>query len=170
MIRFLNILAVTLAFGLASASAKALDADQMKADITQFFEDYVANYNAFLKTGDLGAVKKAAQNYLDPFTALGAPVTQLSRDRVEASLTTVLGGFRDNGVTSMRWRRINACPLNDTTALSSNVIVRFKADGSLYDTLSATFVLTLFDESWLISGVAFNDANASIELQCGIVS
>lgn len=142
--------------------AHADEQSTQSIDVEALFERYVENYNAFLNDGDEAAIDAAAGFYADEIMLLNAAAVSVSRAQLRESLLAVLQDYRSAGVKQMVWRDINPCRINKGTILSSNVITRFHASGSVYDELGATFILSASSDGWKIKALALQGNSVAV--------
>lgn len=153
---------------LTSCAAKAQEASSNHSSISSFFEQYISNYNEFFETGDKAAIEKAVSNYNDPVILFDAPVAVLDNTNVLSALRRNLGSYRENGVREMRWLAINSCLLNQSAAFSRNTVTQLYPDGSVYDTYSVAFLLSLAPEGWRISGFTVLNPETDVHFMCSM--
>ncbi|GHF19227.1 hypothetical protein GCM10017044_12230 [Kordiimonas sediminis] len=126
-------------------------------DASAFFAQYLDAYNAYDPV-------RASQNYNDTVTVIGKTVSQLSRDGMASLLGRFLGQLKDQGVKRFAWSHQGLQMLNDTTAIASNVAARYLADGTVFNTASATFVAVKTDAGWKISVLILHPSDAILPL------
>ncbi len=159
---------LTFVMLLTSCAAKAQEVPSNHSGVSSFFEQYISHYNEFFETGDEAAIEKAATNYNDPIILFDAPVAVLDNTNVLSALKRNLGNYRESGVREMRWLAINSCMLNQSTAFSRNTVTQLYPDGSVYDTYSVAFMLSLASEGWRISGFTVLKPETDVNFMCSM--
>ncbi|AZQ12795.1 hypothetical protein [Shewanella khirikhana] len=146
-------------------SPKAADdtAVDDKAEIAQLFEHYMAKYNHYLATGKLDSAPVLYRPQLMLMSNNRAPAVAS-----EAEFSTQIQGFLDSlkakGVARVRWQKVDVRLLDGQLALASNVAERFRADGSRYNLVGATYLLSKQDGHWQIAAFAVHDDKGAFPL------
>lgn len=159
---------LTFAMLVTSCAAKAQETPSNHSSISSFFEQYISNYNKFFETGDEAAIEKAVTNYNDPVILFDAPVAVLDNKNVLSALRRNLGSYRESGVREMRWLAINSCMLSQSAAFSRNTVTQLYPDGSVHDTYSVAFMLSLAPEGWRISGFTVLNSATDVNFMCSL--
>ena len=142
--RYLAILVLTF-MGLHSVQASDPGIEAAQTEATAFFKGYLDAYNAY----DPDA---ASQNYADTalITGLGDTVRTMTREDMKNLLGRFLNNLKQNGVTKFEWTTLQVKALNDRVAVASNIATRFKADGTVFNTASATLIAHKTDGKWQV--------------------
>ncbi|MCH4296098.1 hypothetical protein MJ923_17450 [Shewanella sp. 3B26] len=134
-----------------------------KAEIAQLFEHYMAKYNHYLATGKLDSTPVLYRPQLMLMSNNRAPAVAS-----EAEFSTQIQGFLDSlkakGVARVRWQKVDVRLLDSQLALASNVAERFRADGSRYNLVGATYLLSKQDGHWQIAAFAVHDDKGAFPL------
>ncbi|QYJ75497.1 hypothetical protein [Shewanella sp. FJAT-52076] len=155
-----------VAGGKPSLSAGVNDtaaSSEQKAEIATLFEHYMDKYNHYLTTGKLDAAPVLYRPQLMLMSNTRAPAVA-----TETEFSTQIQGFLDSlrakGVARVRWQKVNIRLLDSQLALASNVAERFRADGSRYNLVGATYLLSKQDGQWQIAAFAVHDDKGAFPL------
>ena len=134
---------------------------QEQDDIRQMFTSYMAKYNGYLSQGVLSSPNDL---YLDEFIIMSnsRPARTMTPADFMQQAKEFLGSLKQRGVAKVDWESVNITLLDDNLALASNVALRLKQDGSLYNRVGATYLLKRNDQGWRIAAFAVHDANKSV--------
>ncbi|WP_372870578.1 hypothetical protein [Shewanella sp.] len=147
----------------ADDSATDEKATDDKAEIAQLFEHYMAKYNHYLASGKLDSAPVLYRPQLMLMSNNRAPAVAS-----ETEFSTQIQGFLDSlkakGVARVRWQKVDVRLLDSQLALASNVAERFRADGSRYNLVGATYLLSKQDGHWQIAAFAVHDDKGAFPL------
>ncbi len=150
---FYFILLISLNCFINNAQANTGKMSQNQEIIT-FFDDYMQHYNDYIKDADnTNALKQMATTYhKSAFQVIsGVPISPL--DNLN-ELAKGSGRFLDSlvaqGVAYIKWQKINIELLTDVTAYASNVGVRYKKDGTVFNRAAADYLLIKTQAGWKI--------------------
>jgi len=155
---FLILFFSAIAIDLTSHSVLASTINEnLEEEIQTFFVNYVGHYNAYLHGGDELYIERAVEHYFDPALVLGSTPLVLKNTDVKTNITRALKSFKNKGVNLMKWSQIDVCLLSESTAIASNVISRFKQNGTLQTELGATFMLAKGPSDWQIAAISLHE-------------
>ncbi len=94
----------------------------------------------------------AASFYYEPAIRVtaGGPVVRATRRDQEAFFKTFLSALVESGYDHSVWESLSIRLLDSRTAIASGVTVRYRADGSVFARLGATYALYSTPDGWKI--------------------
>ncbi|MGI2259344.1 hypothetical protein [Shewanella sp. GXUN23E] len=141
--------------------AESIDYGDKQNEIRQLFTAYMDKYNGYLNQGELTV---PSDIYLDEFMLMSN--SQPARTSTPAEFVQqakgFLGNLKQQGVASVGWESVDISILGDNLALASNVALRIKSDGSLFNRIGATYLLKRTDKGWRIAAFAVHRADQSM--------
>lgn len=124
-------------------------------EIIRFFDNYMQHYNDYIKDrSNTQALKKMAATYhKSAFQIIpGVPVLPLDNvDKLVKGSQRFLDGLVAQGVTYIKWQKVNIELLTDATAYVSNVGVRYKKNGQIFNKAAADYLIVKTAQGWKIA-------------------
>ena len=119
---------------------------EQEATIVQVLTDYVNDFNRF----DSKAIVPYFHQPCMMITRQGLFMLASSME-IEGLLESMQENMKARGYARSAWAHQHVKLLNDSTAVASNVGVRYKMDGTELERIGATYTLRKTDDGWKIA-------------------
>ncbi|MCL1037876.1 nuclear transport factor 2 family protein [Shewanella submarina] len=156
-------LLIAILFTCVSAYSHAETPDN-KSDTGQIqamFTTYMAKYNGYLQTGKFDSTNDL---YNQEFVYMSN--SQAARTMTPVEFMQQAKGFLDTlktrGVSAVKWESVNIKPLDENVAIASNVALRLRANGKVYNRVGATYLLKNTEQGWRIAAFTIHNADNSM--------
>lgn len=138
-------------------------AQDERAAATEAVLAYFGAFVAAVKAGDAAGV---SQHLTEPCVLIDASSTTVfsTRAEYEAWLKPGLIALRAWGYDRAAWPQLDLKLLNKELAIASALIVRYKADGTEFDRVGATYFVRKVDGRWRIASFTTHDGAAVLKL------
>jgi uncharacterized protein YeeX (DUF496 family) len=127
----------------------------LNQEIITFFDNYMQHYNDYIKdTSNTDALKQMAATYhKSAFQVIsGVPISPLDNpDELAKGAQRFLDSLVAQGVAKIKWQKVNIELLTDVSAYASNVGVRYKKDGQIFNKAAADYLLVKTAQGWKIA-------------------
>lgn len=137
-------------------------------EISQFFTQYLNNYNNYLNDiSPSDALKMSAEDFNIPAMQVPqkGPVQIIaSQNQIKNNTHAFLDNLRDNGVNKIAWKKIQIKELSFNAAVASNIAILYKSDGSVYTEIAATYILHKSAKDWKLAARALHPVNHALRV------
>lgn len=154
LIIFLITMILSVSDCLAHEVEKITTTLTQKQEAIQFFDNYMQHYNDYLSdTNNTSALKTMADGFhLPTFQVIpGVPLRVLnSAESLSKGSQGFLNRLMAQGVAYIKWEKVHIEMLTDKTAYASNVGVRYKKNGEIFNRAAADYIILKTEGSWKI--------------------
>ncbi len=141
---------------------KALNHQQLN----HFFDDYLKHYNDYLNnSNNKETILQAAESYHLPALQIipNIPLRVInSHLKLAIGTQNFLNKLRTSGVDHMRWEKVDIHQLSEKSAIASNVGIRYKKNGDIFNKAAATFMMYKSEDGWKIAALTLHDVENTI--------
>jgi ketosteroid isomerase-like protein len=137
---------IALAFALIFTSSAIASQAEDEADIRRLMDEYRDAYIA-MDSHRVAAVFHQPYMFLASHTA----ETLATRKEVEDSVRPFLASLKARGYARSDWKNMRVKSFGNGIAIVSSGVVRYKADGSVLETVGLTYLLRKEPTGWKIA-------------------
>lgn len=152
-----------MSFVTATVSASTDTTIQDQKQIRALFAGYMAKYNHYLSHQELKATPDLYQDTIMLMSS-NNPATAMTEEAFNEQVRTFLDSLKAKGVASVTWETVNIKMLDKNLALVSNVAVRYRDNGDIYNKVGATYFVNKLDDVWRISAFAVHNHSNALTL------
>lgn len=128
--------------------------------IDYLFEKYMDKYNHYIQTGVLKNELNLYHEQVMLLSSKSSPSVTPSVD-FNQGITTFLDKLKSQGVAKVQWESVRVHKLSDSYALVSNIAVRYRENGEVFNRVGATYFVSKLDERWLIAAFAIHEPDTT---------
>ncbi|WP_105265035.1 hypothetical protein [Pseudoalteromonas sp. T1lg76] len=160
--RLTNLLFLLLTLFLAplfcSQALAAGSAQQAKdeAAIKALFASYMNKYNGYIQGKSLTHVEQLYMPQVMLMSSANPPVAMPAKD-FSKQVVGFLDSLKSKGVASVNWQQVNVRLIDKNIAIATNVAVRYRDNGEVFNKVGATYFLYKTDENWRIASFAVHE-------------
>ncbi|NVJ61481.1 MAG: hypothetical protein HWE27_13880 [Gammaproteobacteria bacterium] len=138
--------------------AYAKDSKSDYKAIENLFDSYMNKYNRYIKDRKL---PKEPELYLDSIMLMSSSnsATVISSDDFNVQVTSFLDSLINQGVTYVTWESKDIKFLDKNIAVVSNIAIRYKGNGDVYNRVGATYFVNKLSNEWRIAAFAVHSPN-----------
>jgi len=129
-------------------------------ELTLYFNNYMRDLNE-------NGLRGITSYYNEPSMVIsptGVTVLKSNKEVVDL-FQPMLDEFDKQDYDRMEVVELNTKVLNDTTAIVSNKVIRYKKDGSEFNRASGTYILHKNSQGWKIASLLMMDADSVIHFE-----
>ncbi|WP_105189925.1 DUF6841 family protein [Pseudoalteromonas sp. T1lg48] len=144
-----------LCFSLRAAQSEPA-ADTDKQAIEHLFANYMAHYNGYLQGDELKDIERLYMPTIMLMSTNNAPQS-IDAPSFVMQVSKFLDNLKHQGAASVNWQQVNIRLIDENIAIATNLAVRYRDNGEVFNKVGATYFLYKTGKNWRIASFAVHE-------------